>query len=94
MAMSTNPGSGGSDALGGLPTFDVTARKTHQWVMVALVAVGFVIGGPSGAIPLAVAGAIMLVGRFWWPADLVRQAVWRGLEPSGAGASGIRTMFA
>jgi hypothetical protein len=25
----------------------------------------------------------MLVGRFWWPADLVRQFVWRVAEPSG-----------
>jgi hypothetical protein len=34
-------------------------------------------------VPLAVAGAIMLVGRFWWPADLVRQFVWRVAEPAG-----------
>jgi hypothetical protein len=32
---------------------------------------------------LVVAGAIMLVGRFWWPADLVRQFVWRVAEPAG-----------
>jgi uncharacterized membrane protein len=25
----------------------------------------------------------MLVGRFWWPADLVRQLTWRVLEPRG-----------
>lgn len=25
----------------------------------------------------------MLVGRFWWPADVVRQLVWRVLEPRG-----------
>jgi len=25
----------------------------------------------------------MLVGRFWWPADIVRQLVWRALEPAG-----------
>ena len=63
--------------------FDVTARKTHQWTMVALVVVGFVLGEPRGAWPLLLAGAIMLVGRFWWPADLVRQFVWRVAEPSG-----------
>jgi hypothetical protein len=63
--------------------FDVTARKTHQWSMVALVAVGFVLGEPRGAFPLALAGLIMLVGRFWWPADLVRQFVWRVAEPAG-----------
>jgi hypothetical protein len=25
----------------------------------------------------------MLLGRFWWPADLVRQFVWRVAEPAG-----------
>src|SRR5215472_9850128 len=63
--------------------YDVTARKAHQWTMVALVALGFVLGEPRGAWPLALAGAIMLVGRFWWPADLVRQFVWRVAEPAG-----------
>src|SRR6266566_9511075 len=60
----------------------VTARKTHQWTMVVLVALGFVLGEPKGAVPLALAGAIMLVGRFWWPADVVRQFVWRVAEPA------------
>jgi hypothetical protein len=64
-------------------TFDVTARKAHQWTMIVLVALGFVLGEPTGAIPLALAGAIMLLGRFWWPADLVRQFVWRVAEPAG-----------
>ena len=32
---------------------------------------------------MALAGAIMLLGRFWWPADLVRQFVWRVAEPAG-----------
>ena len=63
--------------------YDVTARKAHQWTMVALVAVGFVVGEPRGAWPLVLAGLIMLVGRFWWPADLVRQFVWRVAEPAG-----------
>src|SRR5438132_10186284 len=63
--------------------YDVTARKSHQWTMVALVALGFVLGEPLGAWPLALAGAIMLLGRFWWPADLVRQFVWRVAEPAG-----------
>ncbi len=64
-------------------TFDVTARKAHQWTMIVLVVLGFVFGEPLGALPLALAGAIMLVGRFWWPADLVRQLVWRVAEPAG-----------
>src|SRR5947207_10211009 len=63
--------------------YDVTARKAHQWTMVGLVALGFVLGEPTGALPLALAGAIMLLGRFWWPADLVRQFVWRVAEPAG-----------
>jgi hypothetical protein len=64
-------------------SFDVTARKAHQWTMVLLVALGFVLGEPRGAWPLIVAGLIMLVGRFWWPADVVRQFVWRVAEPAG-----------
>src|SRR5438132_5608026 len=64
-------------------TFDVTARKAHQWTMIVLVALAFVFGEPFGAVPLAVAGAIMLLGRFWWPADLVRQFVWRVAERAG-----------
>src|SRR5437868_9377097 len=64
-------------------TFDVTARKAHQWTMVVLVALGFVFGAAAGAAALALAGAIMLLGRFWWPADVVRQFVWRVAEPAG-----------
>jgi hypothetical protein len=63
--------------------YDVTARKAHQWTMVGLVALGFVLGEPRGAFPLVLAGAIMLLGRFWWPADVVRQFVWRIAEPAG-----------
>lgn len=70
-----------SPASAPLLTYDVTARKAHQWAMVALIALGFVVGGRLGSVPLAVAGAIMILGRFWWPADLVRQLVWRVLEP-------------
>lgn len=66
-----------------LPVYDLTARKAHQWAMIALVAAGFVVGGQSGALFLAIAGAIMLMGRFWWPADIVRQIVWRFVEPAG-----------
>lgn len=65
------------------PVYDRTARKAHQWTMVALVAAGLILQGIAGALLLAVAGAIMLAGRFWWPADVVRQLVWRVLEPSG-----------
>jgi len=66
-----------------LPVFDRTARKAHQWTMVVLVLAGLAFGGAAGGILLAVAGAVMLAGRFWWPADIVRQLVWRALEPAG-----------
>lgn len=66
-----------------LPVYDRTARKAHQWTMVALVAVGLVLQGVAGSLLVAIAGAIMLAGRFWWPADVVRQLVWRVLEPAG-----------
>ncbi len=64
-------------------TYDVTARKAHQWTMVGLVVLSFLLGEPRGALPLAIAGGVMLVGRFWWPADVVRQFVWRVAEPAG-----------
>jgi hypothetical protein len=66
-----------------LPMFDRTARKAHQWTMVAIVLAALVLQGLAGALLLAAAGVIMLAGRFWWPLDLVRQLVWRVLEPSG-----------
>ena len=67
----------------GLPLFDVTARKVHQWAVVGLITVAFLVGAPAAAVLLAVAGAVMLVGRFWWPADVFRQLTWRLLEPAG-----------
>jgi uncharacterized protein DUF4395 len=66
-----------------LPVYDRTARKAHQWTMVALVVAGLLLNGLAGALLIALAGAVMLVGRFWWPADIVRQLVWRVLEPAG-----------
>lgn len=65
-----------------LPLYDRTARKAHQWTMVALVAAGLLFQGVGGAALIGVAGLVMLLGRFWWPADLVRQLVWRVLEPA------------
>jgi hypothetical protein len=66
-----------------LPLYDRTARKAHQWTMVGLVAFGLLLQGTAGAVLVAFAGLVMLVGRFWWPADVVRQLVWRVLEPRG-----------
>src|SRR5260370_1638414 len=65
------------------PVYDRTARKAHQWTGVALVAAGLILQGIAGALLLTVGGVIMLAGRFWWPADVVRQLVWRVLEPAG-----------
>ena len=39
-----------------LPLYDRTARKAHQWTMVALVVVGLVVGGIPGGLLLAIAG--------------------------------------
>jgi Domain of unknown function (DUF4395) len=68
---------------GDLPRYDRTARKAHQWTMVVLVVAGVILGGIPGTVLLAIAGGIMLAGRFWWPADVVRQLTWRVLEPAG-----------
>src|SRR5256885_14482838 len=65
------------------PAYDRTARRAHQWTMVALVAIGLILQGMPGAILLPLAAVIMLAGRFWLPADVVRQLVWRVLEPAG-----------
>lgn len=61
----------------------MTARKAHQWTMVFLIAIGFLAGERWGWIPVAIAGTIMLAGRFVWQADVVRQFVWRVAEPRG-----------
>ena len=64
-------------------SFDVTARKFHQGVCVALLAIGFVLGARSGLWLVALVGVVLLLGRFWWPADIFRQFNWRVLEPAG-----------
>jgi hypothetical protein len=51
--------------------------------MVALVAAGFLLGGTASVLLLAIAGLIMLAGRFWWQLDVFRQLTWRVLEPRG-----------
>lgn len=72
-----------TNTTGDLPLYDRTARKAHQWAMVVVVVAGLILGGVPGIALLAIAGAIMLAGRFWWPADVVRQLTWRVLEPAG-----------
>jgi uncharacterized membrane protein HdeD (DUF308 family) len=52
--------------------FDATARKFHQWVVVALSVVAFVLGGLLGGILVLAVGLVMVVGRFRDEADLFR----------------------
>ena len=63
--------------------FDVSARKFHQVVSVALLCLGFVLGGSTAIALVTLVGVVMLAGRFWWPADIFRQLAWRVLEPRG-----------
>jgi hypothetical protein len=62
---------------------DSTARKVHQWAMVALVAIAFLLPDAGSVAVLAAAAAVMLIGNFWLPADVFRQLTWRVLEPRG-----------
>ncbi len=64
-------------------TFDVTARKFHQAMCVLILAVAFVLGNATGRWLVALVGIVLLAGRYWWPADIFRQLVWRALEPAG-----------
>jgi hypothetical protein len=66
-----------------LQSYDVTARKFHQGTCVFLLACAFVIGGRVAPWLVTLVGVILLAGRFWWPADIFRQLVWRVLEPAG-----------
>ena len=63
-----------------LPIFAIHGQDT---ALEARSPQGFLLGDPGGAWPLLLAGVIMLLGRFWWPADLIRQFVWRVAEPAG-----------
>lgn len=63
--------------------FDKSARKFHQFALVTTLVVAYVVDGPAAAALVTFAGAVMLVGRFWWPADVFRQLAWRVLEPAG-----------
>jgi hypothetical protein len=63
--------------------FDVTARKVHQAACVVILALAFVLGPDIGRWLVLLIGLVLLVGRYWWPADLFRQLVWRVLEPAG-----------
>jgi hypothetical protein len=63
--------------------FDVTARKFHQWVVVLLSALAFVLGGTAGGIVMLVVGLVMLIGRFRDEADLFRRVYSAVLAPRG-----------
>lgn len=67
----------------GAAGYDVTARKFHQGTCVLLLVAAFILGDPLAPWIVALVGVVMLAGRFWWPADIFRQLVWRLLEPAG-----------
>ena len=63
--------------------FDVTARKFHQWVVVALTVLAFVVGGGFGGIVMVAVGLVMVLGRFLDEADLFRAFYSAFLLPTG-----------
>jgi hypothetical protein len=63
--------------------FDVTARKFHQWGVIALSALAFVLGGPLGGAVMVAVGLLMIVGRFKDEADLLRVFYRAVLKPRG-----------
>lgn len=63
--------------------YDISARKLHQGFCVAFLAVAFVLGAGDGSWLVGFVGLVLLLGRFWWQADLFRQLAWRVLEPAG-----------
>jgi hypothetical protein len=67
---------------------DVTARRVHQFGVVALSVTGTALAwaspeAPVGALVILAAAVIMGVGRYWAGADLFRQFTWRVVEPRG-----------
>lgn len=63
--------------------FDVTARKFHQWGVVLLSGIAFVIGGTLGGAVMVAVGLLMIVGRFKDEADLLRGFYHAVLKPRG-----------
>src|SRR5581483_6217491 len=64
--------------------FDATARKFHQWVVIALSLVAFVLGGTVGGVLMLFVGLVMVLGRFRDEADLFRGFYGAVLVPRGA----------
>jgi hypothetical protein len=52
--------------------FDATARKFHQWGVVLLSGLAFVLDGTAGGAIMLALGLLMVVGRFRDEADLLR----------------------
>ena len=63
--------------------FDVTARKFHQWGVIVLSAIAFVLGGTLGGAIMVAVGLLMIVGRFKDEADLLRGFYHAVLKPRG-----------
>lgn len=69
------------DASGEL--FDSTARKVHQWGVVLLSAIAFLIDGAAGGWIMIGAGLLMIAGRYWDEVDLIRLFYHVVLKPRG-----------
>lgn len=63
--------------------FDVTARRFHQWCVVGLSALAFVLGGAVGGALMVALGIVMVGGRFRDELDLFRQLYRVALLPTG-----------
>ena len=63
--------------------FDVTARKFHQWGVILLSAIAFLLDGQLGGAVMVAVGLLMIVGRFKDEADLLRGFYHAVLKPRG-----------
>jgi hypothetical protein len=63
--------------------FDVTARKVHQWGVIVLSAIAFIVDGAAGGWIMLGTGLLMIAGRFWDQVDLIRLFYHLVLKPRG-----------
>ncbi len=63
--------------------FDLTARRFHQWGVILLTAIAFVLDGTAGGALMVAIGLVMVVGRFRDEADLIRGFYQSFLRPRG-----------
>ena len=63
--------------------FDITARRFHQAMLVALLVAGYVLGAGIGRWLVLLVALVMLLGRYWDAFDIFRLLAWKVLEPAG-----------